>query len=45
MSREGELEDRPEDKDVMEAWRQVVAGITGADPRGVDWVSSHPPWV
>ena len=24
VSREGELEDQPEDKDVMEVWRQVV---------------------
>ena len=30
MSREGELEDQPEDKDVMEAWRQVVAGISAS---------------
>ena len=30
VSREGELEDQPEHKDVMEAWRQVVAGISAS---------------
>ena len=30
MSREGELDDQSEHKDVMEAWGQVVAGISAS---------------